>query len=445
MELFNLKENGLWIELAKSEMLIYGALELGGRLILVNDQFRKIYQCNPLTDDHVLFQDLFLLEEQQRIEQEFKLLELNPQKGLNHVLTSKLEDGQLFSVHWEFRMYRNANTLKPVISAIGYPLSRNKAVKFALSGVAHHFEIIFEKNPDILVVMDRNYNIVRLNPSAKNFFSKGNVDVPTKGMNLMSLKNRYNIDLMILLNSLSEIKESFSQTQALQINEEFYTVYFASSDQFISFLMKDVTESKLNLRKLKDAQLNLRQLLDNSLDTVIYFNANLVVTYFNYEAAKNFQTMDGELLSEGVDIRSFLPEEFKFLMSEFDEIVQKGKRISKDVFIVNRWLRVNVYPIKDQELGNFQFALTASDVTNIKEMQRQLEIQNESLKKINWRHSHELRAPLSNILGLIQLLEGSSHIEKADFDALLDGLKRSSEQLDVVIHEIVNETYSSIG
>jgi PAS domain S-box-containing protein len=311
--------------------------------------------------------------------------------------------------------------------------------------VAHHFEIIFEKNPDILVVMDRNYNIVRLNPSAKNFFSKGNVDVPTKGMNLMSLKNRYNIDLMILLNSLSEIKESFSQTQALQINEEFYTVYFASSDQFISFLMKDVTESKLNLRKLKDAQLNLRQLLDNSLDTVIYFNANLVVTYFNYEAAKNFQTMDGELLSEGVDIRSFLPEEFKFLMSEFDEIVQKGKRISKDVFIVNRWLRVNVYPIKDQELGNFQFALTASDVTNIKEMQRQLEIQNESLKKINWRHSHELRAPLSNILGLIQLLEGSSHIEKADFDALLDGLKRSSEQLDVVIHEIVNETYSSIG
>ena len=445
MELVKLKENSPWIALANSEMLIYGALECGGRIILVNDQFRKAYQCNPETGDPILFQELFLLEEQSRIHQVFRQLELNPEKGFNYVLTSKLEDGQLFFVHWEFRIYRNANTLQPLITAIGYPLSNNKAVKFALSRMVQHFEIIFEKNPDISVMMDRNLNIIRLNPAAKNFFSKGNVDVPAKGMNLMSLKNHYNIDLLILLHSFIELKESFYHSEALQINQEYFSIYIASSDEYFSFLLKDVTESKLNLRKLKDAEINLRQLLDHSLDTVIYFNASLAVTYFNNEAAKNFQTTDVEVLSDGVDIRSFMPEEFKFLLPEFEEIVQKGKWISKDVFIGNRWLRVNVYPIKNQELINFQFALTASDVTNIREMQQRLEVQNESLKKINWRHSHELRAPLSNILGLIQLLEGSVHIEKADFDILLDGLKKSSEQLDRVIHEIVSESYGSLS
>lgn len=445
MDLYKQKGPSTQFNFFTSEIFIYAAIDFQNQVIISNDQFRKIYQHDYNASSTVRFSELFVKEDQQRIEQELKGFVLNPRNSFHYVFTSRLNDGQLFSVHWEFKVHLDWSTKKPFIAAFGYPLSSNRAVKFALLGVVQHFEIIFDKNPDILVVMDRSFNIFKLNTAAKDFFAKGNVEVPAKGINLMALKNRYNIDLMILLHSFNEGNHANSHSEVLQIDQDYYAVNIAISDQYFSFLMKDITESKQTIRKLRDAQLNLKQLLDNSLDAVVYFNPTLAITYFNNEAAKNFQTSDGDIMSEGADIRTFFPKELKVEISEFEEIVKKGKWISKDMLVSNRWLRVNLYPIKDQEYGNFNFAFTASDITNIKEMQRQLESQNESLKKINWRHSHELRAPLSNILGLIQLIENASNIQQTDFDLILNGLKKSSEQLDQVIHEIVAESYNSLS
>ncbi len=61
-----------------------------------------------------------------------------------------------------------------------------------------------------------------------------------------------------------------------------------------------------------------------------------------------------------------------------------------------------------------------------------MERQNEKLAEYAFINSHVLRAPLSRMLGLIQLMEMT---DKKDLQ-LIDYLKKSGEELDEVVKKI---------
>lgn len=69
---------------------------------------------------------------------------------------------------------------------------------------------------------------------------------------------------------------------------------------------------------------------------------------------------------------------------------------------------------------------------------QQIEKQNEKLKNIAWTQSHLVRAPLSRILGIINLIES----EKENLDDLmfwLNQLRVSSNEMDVIVRKITEE------
>ncbi|CAM4335469.1 PAS domain S-box-containing protein [Pedobacter westerhofensis] len=69
------------------------------------------------------------------------------------------------------------------------------------------------------------------------------------------------------------------------------------------------------------------------------------------------------------------------------------------------------------------------DIDKQKKFEQQLLSQNEQLKEIAWIHSHQVRRPLSNILGLIALIKGSE-VENEELRQLIDLLAVSSRELD---------------
>jgi hypothetical protein len=68
-----------------------------------------------------------------------------------------------------------------------------------------------------------------------------------------------------------------------------------------------------------------------------------------------------------------------------------------------------------------------------------IEVQNAKLKNIAWTQSHVVRAPLSRILGIIDLIEG----ETENFSEMLFWLKQlriSTNEMDGIVKRIVKET-----
>ncbi|WP_160164092.1 PAS domain S-box protein [Nafulsella turpanensis] len=104
------------------------------------------------------------------------------------------------------------------------------------------------------------------------------------------------------------------------------------------------------------------------------------------------------------------------------------------------WVRMDISPVLDEDGKLIKFIAIETDITERKKFEQRLQQQNEQLKEIAWISSHEIRGPVASILGLISLYDHG--FPEASFNKeILQHLLNVSQQLDKVIHRIVNKTF----
>ncbi|TDO24851.1 PAS domain-containing protein [Pedobacter duraquae] len=97
------------------------------------------------------------------------------------------------------------------------------------------------------------------------------------------------------------------------------------------------------------------------------------------------------------------------------------------------------YLILDQYGEPVRMVGAIQDIDLIKQYGLQLEVKNEKLKEIAWLNSHEIRRPLSNLLGLIPMLRSSTDNPES-FNQFLDYIEQSARELDETVSKINEET-----
>ncbi|TDQ23731.1 PilJ/NarX-like methyl-accepting chemotaxis transducer [Tenacibaculum caenipelagi] len=66
--------------------------------------------------------------------------------------------------------------------------------------------------------------------------------------------------------------------------------------------------------------------------------------------------------------------------------------------------------------------------------------QNNRLREIAWKQSHELRKPIATILGISNAIQNNASMSTKEKNKCLSYLFKATEELDQVTHEIVNKT-----
>lgn len=87
--------------------------------------------------------------------------------------------------------------------------------------------------------------------------------------------------------------------------------------------------------------------------------------------------------------------------------------------------------------GKEAIIMVINDITKRIEHLNEIENQNTKLKDIAWIQSHIVRAPLTNILGLINVINDTNAITDKE---LLTHLNNSVLELEIIINDIVNKT-----
>ncbi|MFD2696595.1 response regulator [Mesonia sediminis] len=94
--------------------------------------------------------------------------------------------------------------------------------------------------------------------------------------------------------------------------------------------------------------------------------------------------------------------------------------------------------VPDMDAGE-AILIQANNVTRTLDYIQTIERQNAKLRKIAWDQSHRLRAPLARIMSIVNLIQ--AHPESVeDLVSWLNELKYSSEEMDAVLKQLVNET-----
>lgn len=111
--------------------------------------------------------------------------------------------------------------------------------------------------------------------------------------------------------------------------------------------------------------------------------------------------------------------------------------IDKDEKVKN--LHSKILVKRDVQQRAYQLIGFTLDVTKQKIQTRALEMQNRKLMEIAWVQSHEVRAPLARIMGLIQLVSRYPD-EDINLKDALGHIMQSANELDEIVRKIVRKT-----
>nr|MBU3861327.1 PAS domain-containing sensor histidine kinase [Flavobacterium sp. MC2016-06] len=213
--------------------------------------------------------------------------------------------------------------------------------------------------------------------------------------------------------------------------------------------IQDITKQKEEEQRLK----LLETVITQSKDSILITEANSAnrkipkIVYVN----PAFSQMSGYLSHE---IIGKSPNIFKGPKSDSEELKKLLRAIKNEeeclietiTYTKNKeeyWVRFSMIPIFNSEGVISHWISIQRDITDEKKLEtekehliRELTQNNKDLKQFSYITSHNLRAPLSNLIGLLNLIEDIP-IENEELEEILAGFTKSTHLLNETINDLV--------
>ncbi|HVW13033.1 MAG TPA: MEDS domain-containing protein [Mucilaginibacter sp.] len=210
---------------------------------------------------------------------------------------------------------------------------------------------------------------------------------------------------------------------------------------------KERSERKKGVFSLNKSELYLKTIVNTSDIAFVLFDSDSHVLLFN--AIANYWSIlsFGVPLKKGVYLPDLLNDEGKSKFKEMMKAVLLGQSLNyetsyQDQGEFQEWYRVSIHPVKDDDGKVVGVCCAASNITRDKlaesELQRisgRLEQRNKDVDKFAFSLSHDLRAPLANMLGLARMLKGTN-VPQSERPELESFLFQSIEKLNDVVYNL---------
>lgn len=214
-------------------------------------------------------------------------------------------------------------------------------------------------------------------------------------------------------------------------------------------MFTDITQRKIDEEALKKSEANLRTIFNNTDLAYVLINDAYEVVSFNGLANEFSCEQVNKKLEEGTPIVNYFPAERQTFIRGIIAKVMKGAPVNYEMSYttkegLKKWYEVRWVGVANEEKKNWGFILTSKDITEKKfaRLEREkvtadLIQRNKDLQQFTYIVSHNLRAPVANIMGISNLLnltaEDGNTVENQN---LRKGLSASVKQLDNIILDL---------
>lgn len=186
-----------------------------------------------------------------------------------------------------------------------------------------------------------------------------------------------------------------------------------------------------NIIKIKESEQLYNDLFELSPQPIFVIDAETHhILDVNQACEKLYEFKKEELINQS--IKTIFKDEESIFDNHQTIITQNHQKKNKEKIIAEVKYNKIIHNNKEAII------IVSNDITKSIEHLNKIENQNEKLKDIAWIQSHIVRAPLTNILGLIKLINETESVNDKE---LLHHLNQSILQLENSINEIVNKTH----
>ncbi|WP_207534804.1 GAF domain-containing protein [Desertivirga arenae] len=211
-------------------------------------------------------------------------------------------------------------------------------------------------------------------------------------------------------------------------------VYLLELDESLKLIREQLDEAR---RKENE----LRSFFESSIDNHLLISRDFEILAFNKTWARFVRELNGMIPEKGKLLTLYFPAEDygKFYLdckkalggtAVFDEI-------NLEVGGSDLWYLLKIEPAFNAEGEIFGLSVNFSDITSKVKHEKLSQQKSDSLESIAFIQAHELRRPVSSILGIVSLMKETEAFRKSDELGLLEA---ATEELDGKIHEILGRT-----
>lgn len=328
-------------------------------------------------------------------------------------------------------------------------ITQQKQYEQELKTSQEQLKAIFHSTTDSLVFISPDFKIITFNEKAyngaKTFYGK-------------EMKAGEDFKQYILPGTEKNFYEAFYDALQGNFNEVIREIQTPSEKRWFKFLFIPVRDKNnqiigvclnsidINQQKeyefaLKESEEKFRKLVEVALVGIMLVDKDMNIIFANKEIENIFGYTQEELIGKSTSI--LIPERFRkghiSMQKEYFYHVKKPIVLSNREIIGLRkdgteiYLRagLNLVDIKNEKIT----VVTFQNITELREKQIQIELQNKQIKDILWKQFHEVRGPVATMLGLCNLIEKDQEY-KTEYITYLNQI---AQNIDNVIQSTVKE------
>ncbi len=200
---------------------------------------------------------------------------------------------------------------------------------------------------------------------------------------------------------------------------------------------------KAQVVKAENTEFQLRSYFESSPACHLLMDPQCKAIAMNKALQDIFFQTHNISLEPGITITDYVHPSFREAFLECCKRALAGESVQTDRYVEYAngaiYWHILFHPATNPEGKITGISFNATDITQTLEHERTILMQHESLQQIAFLQSHELRKPVANILGLLQLISMNQTLPPIPE---LDLLQDSVEELDGIIREIVKHAGS---
>lgn len=210
-------------------------------------------------------------------------------------------------------------------------------------------------------------------------------------------------------------------------------------------LSVDITERKNAELKIQESEEKFRSLVENISDTIITLDTEFKIQFVNHlPKGADSGALRGRSVYEWID-----REYISVAASALDNVIKSGTPVNYETSTLRSdgekiWFLHHAGPVFNESKVT-GIVMIVKDITDRKNAEQILEQQNNHLIKTNaeldrfvYSTSHDLRAPLTSLLGLINITEDNLREEDTEQKERMVMMKKTVSKLDTFIGDILN-------
>jgi len=408
----------------------------------LNAASKQLYGRGPeeFYDNGSLWLQIVLTEDRERVLQHTEKVKLSGSGEIQYRI--KRPDGSIRHIRDRSVLVNDEKGKPRTINGIATDITALVSSLEDVKKVNDQVKTLLETMTDAFFSLDENLRFNEVNTSFEKLLGKNRSEL--KGS---SFESCFSESGLLIYVPLFDACLRSNQLQEKNVFDQHLHKWFSLSvypvPGGLAVFISDQTDNHLLQEALVNEQRNLEGLINNTSDYIWSVDRNLRLITGNDAFKAHFKSLFG---IEALPGEAILPENQP--IPDTNDWQQRYNRALKGESFISVQSRefghktyyneISFYPIRNANGAVSSIGCFGKDITDRKEKEMKIKEQNEQLREIAWIESHKLRAPLANMMAIIELL----NLQPSDIEyrELREKLSYSCYELDSLIREVVNKS-----